>query len=138
MDLSMTPAERLRFLTDAPRVGVLSIAAEGRGPVSSPVWFTVETDQSIGFSVGVTSRKAALLRVAGRATLRVQSDDAPYRYVSIEGPVTELGPSDDESRRGRAVRYLGAEFGEIYFASTRDDPEVTFVLRPQRWASIDY
>jgi nitroimidazol reductase NimA-like FMN-containing flavoprotein (pyridoxamine 5'-phosphate oxidase superfamily) len=138
MDLSMTPGERLTFLTDAPRVGVLSVESPDRGPVSAPVWYTLEGDNRISFSVGDASRKALLLRAANQATLCVQSEEAPYRYVSVEGAVTDLGASADASRRERAIRYLGPEFGEAYFASTRDEVESTFALRPRRWASIDY
>jgi PPOX class probable F420-dependent enzyme len=138
MDLSMAPEERLTFLTDAARVGVLSVEAPDRAPVSAPVWFTLEADHTITFSVGEASRKAVLLRAANRATLCVQSEEAPYRYVSIEGDVTDVGASPDESRHERAIRYLGTEFGEAYFASTRDEAESTFALRPRRWASIDY
>jgi uncharacterized protein len=106
--------------------------------VSAPVWYTLEPDGALTFSVGASSRKATLLREAGRATMCVQSEEPPYRYVSVEGPAEELGPSSDESRHARAIRYLGAEFGELYFASTREEPEVTFALSPGRWASIDY
>ncbi|HEY5013029.1 MAG TPA: pyridoxamine 5'-phosphate oxidase family protein [Acidimicrobiia bacterium] len=134
----MTPDERATFLTDTPRVGVLSIEATGRGPVSSPLWYTVEPDAAITFSVGASSEKSRLLRAAGRATLCVQSEEAPYRYVSIEGPVAEVGASSDASRLARAHRYLGVEFGDAYFASTRDEAELTYSLRPERWASVDY
>src|SRR5437763_2809747 len=84
MELSMTPEERLAFISDA-RVGVLSIEAPDRGPVSSPVWYTVEADRTITFSVGEASRKAELLKAAGRATMCVQSEVAPYSYVTMEG-----------------------------------------------------
>ena len=138
MELSMTPQERLAFIGEVPRVGVLSIEAADRGPVSAPVWYTLESDGLLTFAVGESSRKAVLLRAAGRATMCVQSEEPPYRYVTAEGAVEELGPASDESRRERAIRYLGAELGELYFASTRDEPDATFALRPQRWASIDY
>jgi PPOX class probable F420-dependent enzyme len=138
MDLRMTADERVTFLSDTPRVGVLSVDAPDRAPVSSPVWYTFEPDGSISFSVGAESQKARLLRAAGRATMCVQSETPPYSYVSIEGAVDDLGASTDESRRSRAHRYLGEEFGDAYFASTRDQPELTFALRPQRWASVDY
>jgi PPOX class probable F420-dependent enzyme len=138
MDLRMTPEERLAFLSEVPRVGVLSVDAPGRAPVASPVWYTVEADGAIAFSVGTESQKTRLLRAAGRATMCVQSETAPYSYVTAEGQVEERGPSTDDSRRDRAHRYLGAEFGDAYFASTRDEPDLTFALRPQRWASVDY
>ena len=138
MEFSMTAAERHAFIADTPRVGVLSINAPGRAPVSSPVWYTVEPDATITFSVGETSVKTTLLRTEGRATLCVQSEVAPYSYVTIEGPAKELGPSDDASRKARAHRYLGPEFGDLYFESTKAEADLTFALTPQRWASLDY
>ena len=134
----MTTGERVAFLGDTPRVGVLSVDAPGRGPVSAPVWYSLEAGAVLTFSVGAASRKAVLLREAGRATMCVQSEEPPYRYVSVEGSTEERGASSDESRRDRAIWYLGPEFGELYFASTRDEAEVTFALQPERWASIDY
>lgn len=134
----MDPEQRLAFVRDTPRVGVLSIEASNRGPVSNPVWYTVEADNTITFSVGKASKKTELLRAAGRATMCVQSEVAPYSYVTMEGPVTEVGVSTDAARRARAHRYLGEEFGELYFESTRAEPDLTFALLPQRWASIDY
>lgn len=138
MDLRMTTDERVTFLSDVPRVGVLSVDAPDRAPVSSPVWYTFEPDGSISFSVATDSQKTRLLRAAGRATMCVQSETPPYSYVSVEGVVDDLGASSDESRRSRAHRYLGADLGEAYFASTRDTPDLTFTLRPERWASVDY
>jgi hypothetical protein len=138
VELAMTPEERLQFIGETPRVGVLSVDAPGRGPVSAPVWFTLEHDGALTFSVGASSRKAVLLRAAGCGTMCVQSEEPPYRYVSVEGAAEELGPSSDASRRDRAARYLGPEFGALYFESTRDEVETTFALRPRRWASIDY
>ena len=134
----MTPDERMAFLTEVPRVGVLTVEAPGRAPIASPLWYTVEDDGTITFSVAPSSQKARLLHASRRATLCVQSEALPYRYVSVSGPIDDLGSMPDEARRERAHRYLGAEFGEAYFLSTRAEPEVTFALRPQRWASADY
>ena len=102
MDLRMTAEERIAFLSEVPRVGVLSIDAPDRAPVSSPVWYTVDGDGAITFSVGAESQKATLLRAAARATMCVQSETAPYSYVTAEGAVEERGPSTDQSRRGGA------------------------------------
>jgi len=138
MDLRMTPDERVTFLTEVPRVGVLTVEAPDRGPIASPLWYSVEADGAITFSVGASSQKTRLLRAAGRATLCAQTEEAPYRYVSVEGRVEERGPSTDDERRERAHRYLGAELGEAYYLSTRAVPDVTFALHPDRWASVDY
>jgi hypothetical protein len=134
----MTADERLAFLTEVPRVGVLCIDVPDRGPIASPLWYTVEADGAIAFSVGASSQKTRFLRAAGRATLCAQSEEAPYRYVSVEGLVEDRGASTDDERRARAHRYLGAELGEAYYLSTRESPDVTFTLRPERWASVDY
>jgi PPOX class probable F420-dependent enzyme len=138
MDLRMTPDERISFLTEEPRVGVLTVEAPDRAPIASPLWYTVESDGTITFSVGASSQKTRLLRASKRATLCVQSETAPYRYVSVSGPIDDLGSASDETRRERAHRYLGAELGEAYHLSTRAEPDVTFALRPERWASVDY
>ena len=128
----------MAFLTEIPRVGVLTVEAPDRAPIASPLWYTVEPDGSITFSVGPSSQKARLLRASKRATLCVQSEALPYVYVSVSGPIDDIGSASDDARRERAHRYLGAELGEAYFLSTREEPEATFVLRPQRWASADY
>jgi nitroimidazol reductase NimA-like FMN-containing flavoprotein (pyridoxamine 5'-phosphate oxidase superfamily) len=138
MDLAMTKTDRAAFLAKTPRVGVLSIQAAGRAPVSSPVWFTVRADGALMFTVAPESRKAALLAEHGRATMCVQSEVAPYSYVVVEGATENLGPGDHDLRRGMAYRYLGEEMGELYYQSVKDEPNVTFALRPQRWASVDY
>ena len=46
---------------------------------------------------------------AGRATVTVQDEAPPYRYVSVEGPVEIL--SQERDVLGVASRYLGPEFG---------------------------
>jgi uncharacterized protein len=117
---------------------VLSIEAPGRGPVSSPLWFVVDPNGSLAFSVAPDSRKAKLMTTAGRATMCVQSEVAPYSYVVVEGPVENRGAADDEFRRELAFRYLGPELGEAYFEGVKDEPNVTFTLQPQRWATLDY
>ena len=37
-----------------------------------------------------------------------------------------------------AFLYLGPELGEMYFQGVKGEPSITFVLRPQRWATLDY
>ncbi len=64
---------------------------------------------------------------------------APYRYVSVEGPVVAEEEPDPADRLALACRYLGASGGERYIAE-HPDPErenVAFRMRPQRWLSQD-
>ncbi len=137
---TMTRSEREAFLADV-HVGVVSVTEPGRGPLTVPVWYQYEPGGAVRFSTGATSRKAAAIRATGRASLLVQTETAPYQYVSVEGPVRILGAPDDERDvRATAVRYLGSEMAEIYLASlaTEDAAAVLVELTPEHWLSVDY
>ena len=137
--LTMSRPEREQFLA-ATRVGVVSIADPNRGPLTVPVWSRYTPGGTLRFVTGANSRKAKLLRAAGRAGFCVQSETPPYQYVSIEGPITLGTPDREADVRQVALRYLGEQMGEMYLASTADDPEpaVLIELRPERWFSVDY
>jgi PPOX class probable F420-dependent enzyme len=140
-EFGMTREEREAFLADT-HVAVVAIAEEGRAPLAVPVWYAYEPGGEIRFVTGPNSRKGRLLKRAARASLCVQTEAAPYRYVSVEGP-TSLGPVDYERDvRGIAHRYLGPELGQAYLAATADvrrsEGEVLVTIRPQRWYSVDY
>ena len=141
MSLSMTEAERQRFLA-ATRIGVVSVAEPGRGPLTVPVWYHYAPGGELRFVTGRTSRKATLMRAAQRTSLCVQTETAPYSYVSIEGPVV-LGDADYERDvREMALRYLGPEIGEAYLAAMHPGGDasntVLVTLAPERWYSVDY
>ncbi len=109
MSLSMTRAEREAFLADL-HIGVISIADGEHGPLTCPVWYVYEPGGEISLVTGKTSRKAAALRAVKRVSFLVQSEDLPYKYVSIEGPLTTLEDADlDKDVRPIAHRYLGRE-----------------------------
>jgi hypothetical protein len=55
--------------------------------------------------------------VAGRASLCVQDEAPPYRYASIEGPVTAIAPATTDAIRALAHRYLGTAEGDAFLAS---------------------
>jgi PPOX class probable F420-dependent enzyme len=141
-ELGMTREEREAFLAE-PHVGVVAIAEEGRAPLTVPVWYAYEPGGEIRFVTGPNSRKALLLKKAPRASLCVQTETAPYKYVSVEGPAS-VGPVKDFERdvRGIAHRYLGRDMGEMYIAGTAEERkksgEVLVTIRPQRWYTVDY
>jgi len=142
MKLSMTHAEREAFLADV-RVGVLSIPEPGRGPLAAPIWYGYEHGGEIWLVTGRDSRKGRLLASGLRVAFVVQSEAPPYRYVSVEGPVTSVAPSPgDAEERQLAHRYLGREAGDAYVASTAArraaEPNVLVRIRPERWLSVDY
>ena len=142
MQLGMTREERQAFLAE-PHVAVISIAEEGRGPLAVPVWYRYEPGGELCFVTGGASRKARLLRRAGRLSVLVQNETLPYRYVGIEGPASIVGPPDFERDvRAVAFRYLGPELGEQYLAATAAEraaaQEVLVTVRPVHWLAVDY
>ena len=140
MSTAMSKKEREAFFGET-RIGVLSVAENGRGPLSVPVWYEYASGE-VRLVVSSGSKKAGLLRAAGRASLCVQSETPPYQYVSVEGPVTLGEPDFERDERQMAHRYLGESLGERYVASTADEraaiPNLLVILKPHRWFSADY
>src|SRR5690606_31189328 len=139
MSLNMTRDERERFLADV-HIGVLTVAEEdGRGPLAVPVWYAYEPGGEIRFVTGRESRKAKALRKAGRASFLVQREEAPYAYVTVEGPVTIEEPDFERDVRQVAIRYLGEAGAEAYLAgNTEVSGSVVVRLQPERWLTVDY
>ena len=81
MSLAMTKQEREDFLADL-HVGIISITEEGRGPLTVPIWYSYAPDGEVRVVTGKTSRKAQLIRRAGRFSLCAQTETPPYKYVS--------------------------------------------------------
>jgi nitroimidazol reductase NimA-like FMN-containing flavoprotein (pyridoxamine 5'-phosphate oxidase superfamily) len=137
----MSAEEREAFLAGL-HVGVLSVADDGgAGPWLAPIWYAYEPGGVVRMITLRRSRKTRLARTAGRASLCVQTEAPPYRYVTVEGPVVGLDePVDTEERRAIAQRYLGVEMGNAYIAATAstEADEIVLSLRPERWLSADY
>jgi nitroimidazol reductase NimA-like FMN-containing flavoprotein (pyridoxamine 5'-phosphate oxidase superfamily) len=136
----MTREEREAFLAGV-HVGAISVASgDDRGPLVTPVWYSYEPGGDVMFMTGPETRKAQLMQVTGRATLLVQDEGAPYRYLSVEGPVKPGTVPDPEWRRALHHHYLGPEQGDLVYEATKDvlGDEIVYHLQPQRWNSSDY
>ena|SRR5690349_8396229 len=135
----MSAAEREEFLAGV-HVGVLSaaIGTEGR-TLAVPVWYSYQPGGLVTVLTGRRSRKAAVIRAAGRFGVCVQDDSPPYRYVSAEGPVLSEEELDPAERLAMARRYLGAAGGDRYVADNPDPghENVAFRMRPEHWLSQD-
>ncbi len=133
--LSMSPDARNAFLAGV-HVAVLAVDEPGRGPLALPIWYEW-VDGGVELGMGTDSLKARCLRAAGRATITVQDEAPPYRYVSVEGPVTEL--TKQRNVRSVAVRYLGEEAGSAYAAQNpATATTVVFRLTPEHWRTQDF
>jgi nitroimidazol reductase NimA-like FMN-containing flavoprotein (pyridoxamine 5'-phosphate oxidase superfamily) len=132
---TMSPEERAAFL-EGVHVAVLAVDEPGRGPLALPVWYRW-IDGTVEIGMEGVSRKAELLRAAGRATIVVQDEAPPYRYVSVEGPL-EL-TQDKRDVLGVATRYLGPELGAWY--AEQNPPTASSVvvrLTPEHWRTQDF
>jgi nitroimidazol reductase NimA-like FMN-containing flavoprotein (pyridoxamine 5'-phosphate oxidase superfamily) len=142
MSRTMTQAERERFLADV-HVGIISVAEEGRGPLTVPIWYGYTPGSELYVWMEKTSRKGRLLQRAGRFSLCVQTEQPPYQYVSVEGPITSIEPVDlERDARPLAHRYLGRDAGDAYIAESvsaiTNGEHVVIRMRPSRWLTVDY
>ena len=135
MPLTMTKAERETFLAGV-HVGVVSIEDPGHGPLTAPIWYAYEPGGAVTMLIGQDSRKHKLLKNAGRMSLCAQTETAPYKYVSVEGPVTISKPPRDGTLK-MAIRYLGEQVGKQYAANGNGD-SLWVSLKPERWLTTDY
>jgi nitroimidazol reductase NimA-like FMN-containing flavoprotein (pyridoxamine 5'-phosphate oxidase superfamily) len=134
----MTIEEREAFLAEA-HLGVISVADDpGRAPLAVPIWYLYQPGEDVGFITARDSRKAVLIRRAGRVSLCVQTAD--YRYVSVEGPVARIQDTVTvDERRALARRYLGAAGADLYIEATAAETAKMskFWMRPERWLATD-
>lgn len=134
---NMSNEERERFLADL-HVGVIAIERPDRAPLTIPIWYDYEPggELSIGTSEGTLKDK--LIRAAGRFSFTVQDEAPPYKYVTVEGDVTSIGPADKAEFRKLAIRYLGEEAGNQFTDQTHSPSSIVIRMRPKRWLSVDY
>lgn len=142
MSYRMTERERQDFLAGV-HVAVLALDDHGRGPLAAPIWYAYDQGGELWFVTERDSRKGKLLADGTRVSVCVQTEAAPYQYVSVEGPVTAIVPADVErDTRLLARRYLGTERGDRYVETTGGAEghrgSIRVSVRPERWLSVDY
>lgn len=137
MTTVMSRPQREAFLAQV-HVAVLAIGVEGRGPLTTPVWYWYEPGGDLWFETQPTSRKGRLLQVGTRISLCVQDESPPFAYVSVEGPIIEIAEDDRELHEiPMAIRYLGEEAGRDYIANLPESEWLRYVMRPERWLTMN-
>ena len=133
----MNDEERDNFLNEI-RVGVLAIERDDKGPLCAPIWYRYSTDLGFEIAMAYDSAKSILLRRHGAATICVQDEQLPYRYVTAEGQATVelMTPEErDEVLRDIAIRYLGEQLGNQYADAFPGHEEAKVTIKPRRWNS---
>src|SRR5262245_20839152 len=141
-ELTMTREEREAFLADT-HVAVVGISEPGRAPLTVPVWYHYEPGGIVRIVTGRASRKGKLLAAAGRMSLCVQTETPPYKYVSVEGPITIDQPDLERDEKQVAYKYLGQQMGDWYLAQVEQmrasgafTRPILVSLKPERWLSV--
>ena len=134
---AMTETEKQEFLADL-HVGVLSLNDNSKGPLTAPIWYDYEPGQELWFITGSNSLKGKLLEVGVRLSLVAQSEEPPYKYVSVEGPVVSIDESTEDDLLAMAVRYLGETGGKRYTENSNGSGGVLVRVKPERWLAVDY
>jgi uncharacterized protein len=140
MTTVMTRSAREQFLSDL-HVGVLSVVRDDAGgTLTVPIWYSYAPGEGVSVITSPASHKGRALAATGRFSL-VAQDESPYRYVSVEGPVTEVRPVDYERDLvPMSIRYLGDDLGKRYaqqWAEATAGSDRVYTMRPERWASAD-
>ncbi|MCJ0978938.1 pyridoxamine 5'-phosphate oxidase family protein [Rhodococcus sp. ARC_M12] len=137
--MALSKTEREEYLAES-HIAALSVAAgPDRGPLTVPIWYDYTPGGDAWVLTGKTSKKAQLIRAAGRFTLMIEQSDPTIRYVSVEGPVVREEPSTPELLRDMAARYLPPDKvdGYLEMANREHEENVVFYLRPEHWLSAD-
>jgi len=132
--MSLTPDE-IDELLSQPHIAVVATASADGEPHAMPIWY-LWRDGKIFFHTGPTSKKVRNLRANPRITVVVDTKQAPYKAVVVEGTAKEL-PDDRELGRETAIHYLGEEMGSRY-AERSTGGGTLVVVEPTKFISWDY
>jgi len=136
MSITMTTKEREQFLAEV-HVGVVSIARKDKGPLTVPIWYDYAPGGDVWMITGKTSIKGKLISKRNRISLCVQSETAPYKYVSIEGPIKTRAVGEGDLLH-MAIRYLGEKQGKAYAEGSAGEDSFVVSITPASWLTVDY
>ena len=139
--LSMTRAEREAFL-EGVHIAVLALGNAAGAPILTPVWYSYSAGGDVRIVIGKDGKKGKLVQSGQRISLCVQTESPPYKYVTVEGPVSVETPDWERDTRAVAERYLGAAGAKSYLAGSSKEASETnnLLLRvtPDTWRTVDY
>jgi hypothetical protein len=102
-----------------------------------PVWYDYSPGGDVRVWLDRGSVKEGLLRESGRFSLSVQVEQVPYRYVTVEGPVTWDESPTAADVTTIAARYLHPADVEPYVQAIHGPTSLIVHLNPENWLSSD-
>lgn len=132
MPLSQTEIDQ--FLGE-PHIAVVATSGPSGKPHAMPIWY-LWRDGKVLFHTGPESKKMRNLRKNDRVTVVVDSKQAPYKVVIVEGKAEEL-PGDKALSREIAIHYLGETQGARY-SDQSGEPSALVQVTPSKVISWDY
>lgn len=129
---TLTPQSQA-FLMEGTRTGKLAtVRADGRSHVV-PIWFVLDGDTLV-FTTGGSSVKAANMRRDPHVTLCVDDETPPYAYIMIEGAISISEDGDELLRWATRIggRYMGAARAEEYGKRNGVPGELLVRITPTR------
>ena len=124
------------FLSEV-HIAILAIHREKRAPHSTPIWYQYEPNDTIWFMADPKTQKGKLMETGTPVSLVVQTETAPYRYVSIAGQISDVAKGDMEQElRPISRRYLGVKGGDEYVASFESWSSNRYTIKIDRVMSM--
>jgi PPOX class probable F420-dependent enzyme len=125
--------EERTFLLYGTRTGKLATVRKDGRPHVVPVWFTLDGD-TIVFTTGEHSVKAANIRRDPRVSFCVDDETPPYAYILIEGIATLSEDLEALREWATAVggRYMGLDQAEAFGKRNGVPGELLVRITPTR------
>ena len=127
------PFDEKEKLLREPHVAILSVARKQGPPMALPIWYEYR-DGLFYIDTDTETLHAKLMSARGQATLTIQDERPPYRYVSVEGDVEFIGNNLDHAR-SLVGRYIGEAAVDGFIEGPRREYQPhaqTAVLTPRR------
>ena len=108
-------AEQRAFLLEGTRTGKLATVRKDGRPHVVPIWFVLDGDTLV-FTTGEASVKAANMRRDPRVAFCVDDETPPYAYIMIEGTASFSADNDALLYWATRIagRYMGEDLAEAY------------------------
>ena len=106
----MTDEEWRAFLLERPRTGKLAVVRADGSPHVAPIWFDLDSDDTIVFTTGAETVKGRAIRRDPRVSMCVDDESPPFAYVRIDGRAE--WSEDLEEMLPWATRIAGRYMGE--------------------------